>query len=85
MPVLVLLGSWGWGFFAIFFLLLATPSPAAIRRGKSSNPRIELGSNSFDEFKFSTARLGTIRRLSFTRNGEWREIGDRAPARRYRR
>jgi len=34
----VLLGSWGWGFFAIFLLLLATPSPAAIRRGKS-NPR----------------------------------------------
>jgi len=36
MPVLVLLGSWGWGFFAIFLLLLATPSPAAIRRGKSN-------------------------------------------------
>lgn len=34
MPVPVLLGSWGWGFFAIFLLLLATPSPAAIRRGK---------------------------------------------------
>ncbi|KAG5325618.1 TLL1 protein, partial [Pseudoatta argentina] len=32
MPVLVLLGSWGWGFFVIFLLLLATPSPAAIRR-----------------------------------------------------
>ncbi|XP_018340331.1 PREDICTED: uncharacterized protein LOC108747404 isoform X1 [Trachymyrmex septentrionalis] len=32
MPVLVLLGSWGWGFFAIFLLLLATPSPAAVRR-----------------------------------------------------
>lgn len=36
MPVQVLLGSWGWGFFAIFLLLLATPSPAAIRRGKSN-------------------------------------------------